>query len=376
MCPSESPKTFCFDLDGTLCTNTWGSYERARPFPWAIERVNALADAGHRILIFTARGGTTGIDWRQTTESQLRDWGVRYDELILGKPQADLYVDDRTVHVDAWRYGEAFPVALAQPTEAVTEAMPALPPPRSATVVEIGRTFRGEPFRLEEHARRIAAAARQHGIVRLYSEAQICEAVRNAIWPSRDRLAPEDDLIFTIGLSGLPRSGYVDTIEDGLGSSLTIGCRLMSQAARGVGRYFREGAIGARNNMNTTPSNDAWPLHTDATGALRDMLGGEVVLISGDELRVRPQMGDPPVALAATLQFAAELGLGVQETAPTADEAGGADELLIIDLPFCLLPIGVLDDRRLTPAPGSVAVALARAWKDLTDSDPAAYWPA
>ena len=108
----QRPQTFCFDLDGTLCTNTWGEYEQARPFPWAIERVNALARAGHRILIFTARGGTTGIDWRERTEAQLQAWGVHYDELVFGKPTADVYVDDRTVHVDAWRYGSALTVPL------------------------------------------------------------------------------------------------------------------------------------------------------------------------------------------------------------------------------------------------------------------------
>lgn len=67
--------TFCFDLDGTLCTNTDGAYEQAQPHRWAIDRVNALAAAGHRILIYTARGSSTGLDWRELTEAQLDRWG-------------------------------------------------------------------------------------------------------------------------------------------------------------------------------------------------------------------------------------------------------------------------------------------------------------
>lgn len=98
----ESPAflTYCFDIDGTICTNTEGSYHEARPFGERIAAVNRLFRSGHRIVYFTARGSTTGIDWRALTESQLSTWGARYHELILGKPYADVFVDDRAVHSD------------------------------------------------------------------------------------------------------------------------------------------------------------------------------------------------------------------------------------------------------------------------------------
>ena len=94
--------TYCFDIDGTLCTNTEGAYEDARPLPGVISRVNALHAAGHRILLQTARGSTTGIDWREKTEQQLRIWGVRYHALHFGKPTADLYIDDKAVNIKDW----------------------------------------------------------------------------------------------------------------------------------------------------------------------------------------------------------------------------------------------------------------------------------
>ena len=90
-------KKYCFDLDGTLCTNTEGEYESAVPFPERISKVNALHEEGSNILIFTARGTVTGIDWRTLTEKQLAEWGVKYHELRLGKPFADLYIDDRAM---------------------------------------------------------------------------------------------------------------------------------------------------------------------------------------------------------------------------------------------------------------------------------------
>ncbi len=98
--------TYCIDIDGTLCTITHGKYESAVPFPAAIARVRAFYEAGHRIVLFTARGTTTGIDWRSLTEKQMKDWGVPYHQLILGKPEADVYIDDRAVSAHDWMSGK------------------------------------------------------------------------------------------------------------------------------------------------------------------------------------------------------------------------------------------------------------------------------
>jgi SAM-dependent methyltransferase len=93
---------YCFDIDGTLCTITEGAYEEAMPLGEVIDRINALHRAGNRVILFTARGTTTGIDWTELTREQLARWGVEYDELILGKPQADIYIDDRGLSTTEW----------------------------------------------------------------------------------------------------------------------------------------------------------------------------------------------------------------------------------------------------------------------------------
>ena len=94
---------YCFDIDGTLCTNTDGDYLTAKPMHDVIAQVNHLYEEGHHILLYTARGATTGIDWRELTEKQLREWGVRYHALYMGKPTAHVYVDDKSVNVSDWR---------------------------------------------------------------------------------------------------------------------------------------------------------------------------------------------------------------------------------------------------------------------------------
>lgn len=93
---------YCFDIDGTICSNTNGEYQKAIPRQFMIDKVNQLYDSGHGISFFTARGSTSGIDWNEFTEAQLKGWGVKFHKLILGKPHADIYIDDKSIHPVDW----------------------------------------------------------------------------------------------------------------------------------------------------------------------------------------------------------------------------------------------------------------------------------
>jgi len=101
---TPSSMTYCFDIDGTICTNTLGDYESAQPFQSRIEHINRLYEVGHTIKLFTARGSTTGIDWREVTELQLAEWGLRYHTLIMGKPFADFFIDDKATNSEEYRW--------------------------------------------------------------------------------------------------------------------------------------------------------------------------------------------------------------------------------------------------------------------------------
>jgi CMP-N,N'-diacetyllegionaminic acid synthase len=97
--------TFCFDIDGTLCSKTDGDYEKAEPFLDRIFHLRQLFDAGNTVILFTARGSTTGIDWEVTTREQLKKWGVPFHELKFGKPYADIFVDDKAFNDQAYDWG-------------------------------------------------------------------------------------------------------------------------------------------------------------------------------------------------------------------------------------------------------------------------------
>jgi len=99
-------KTYVFDIDGTICTQTKdGNYHEALPIADRIQKVNDLYDDGNTIILLTARGmGMSGNNQMKAygllysfTLSQLEGWGVKFHSLFLGKPEGDIYVDDKGV---------------------------------------------------------------------------------------------------------------------------------------------------------------------------------------------------------------------------------------------------------------------------------------
>jgi len=88
---------YCVDVDGTICRTVGADYVDAEPVASRICEINALLDQGHEVIYFTARGSGTGIDHSELTRAQLQRWGARYTRLILGKPAADVYIDDRAM---------------------------------------------------------------------------------------------------------------------------------------------------------------------------------------------------------------------------------------------------------------------------------------
>ena len=101
---------YVFDIDGTICTklceNKGQDYRDALPSKNRIKQINSLYDAGHTIILLTARGmGRSNNNQTEAhamffdlTRAQLKKWGIKYHELFLGKPAADFYIDDKGIN--------------------------------------------------------------------------------------------------------------------------------------------------------------------------------------------------------------------------------------------------------------------------------------
>ena len=87
------------DIDGILITQdprNPGNYKSGKPIKEAIEIINSLYDSGHTIILWTSRGSTSWINWRDFTEKQLEVFGIKYHDLRLDKPYFDIFIDDKS----------------------------------------------------------------------------------------------------------------------------------------------------------------------------------------------------------------------------------------------------------------------------------------
>lgn len=82
---------YLIDIDGTVCEDI--PNEEAERFPsayvidGAVDKVNALFDAGHRITFFTSRTA----EHREVTISWLVRHGFRFHQLLTDKPRGGRY---------------------------------------------------------------------------------------------------------------------------------------------------------------------------------------------------------------------------------------------------------------------------------------------
>lgn len=101
------------DLDGTICEikKPDETYADVKPKPGAIEKMKEWKKKGHYIIIETARhmktcdGSVDKVITRigKITLNWLEKYEIPYDEIHFGKPNVDVYIDDRGLKFDSWK---------------------------------------------------------------------------------------------------------------------------------------------------------------------------------------------------------------------------------------------------------------------------------
>ena len=143
---SPVPLRICFDLDETLVSRpvVKGDYTTVQPLADHIAICREMKRLGHTIILYTARrmqthGGNVGrvlADIGLITLQTLQDLDIPYDEIYFGKPFADLYVDDKAIN--SWYHlHQEIGIYLDPEAAAVTQALPAVLPPRAFHKIEV-----------------------------------------------------------------------------------------------------------------------------------------------------------------------------------------------------------------------------------------------
>lgn len=104
-------KIIAFDLDDVLCFRSSNKgdiekYNTCLPNKKMISILNQCYSKGYKIIIYTARGMSVNkgnvsdiySNLFNLTETQLKNWGINYHQLVMGKLHFDLFIDDKAVN--------------------------------------------------------------------------------------------------------------------------------------------------------------------------------------------------------------------------------------------------------------------------------------
>lgn len=98
-------KTYCFDIDGVICSTKSNDYKNSQPIYKSIRKINELYFSGNIILVFTSRFMGRSNDnaalakkkGYQFTFKQLKKWELNFHKLIFGKPSFNIIIDDKSL---------------------------------------------------------------------------------------------------------------------------------------------------------------------------------------------------------------------------------------------------------------------------------------
>lgn len=106
-------KIIAFDLDDVICFRPDeyedlgpSKYLHCQPHEEVVKLVNSLYDDGYKVIIYTARGMTQFAGniieiyskLYNLTNEQLKSWGVKYHQLVMGKIHYDVLIDDKALN--------------------------------------------------------------------------------------------------------------------------------------------------------------------------------------------------------------------------------------------------------------------------------------
>lgn len=101
-------RTMVIDVDDTILVTTNRDYANSVPKEDVVSKLREAREKGWHIILFTARGmGRSNGDIESVREEVTREiesfcsrFCVPYDEIMLGKPWAAMYVDDKGLRPD------------------------------------------------------------------------------------------------------------------------------------------------------------------------------------------------------------------------------------------------------------------------------------
>lgn len=263
-----------------------------------------------------------------------------------------------------------------------------------ASIAEQVRTFRGVPFRLEDHVRRLEQSLQVVGIESGLSQAEWIALGLDAVARNRRLQDSEDDL----GLSMFATPGlYAAYAEPGpIRPTLCVhtyplpfrlwagkyrqGQALVTSSVRQVPPECWSPEVKCRSRVHYfLADKQAAAMDPGARAVLLDMAGlvteastANVLIYRADEGLLAVPRGKVlhGISMDVLTELAAEIGIRTGQRDLTPQDLATADEVLLSSTPFCLLPVTRLDRKPIGGGqPGPIFRRLLVAWSERVGVD-------
>lgn len=266
-----------------------------------------------------------------------------------------------------------------------------------ATVTEMTRTFRHEPYRLDDHLARLFRSLKYTRMDIGMTQQELADVSRELLAHNAKLVDPEDEL----GLIHFVTAGEFPVYAGSAGraarltptvcahtfpmpfelwaSKLDTGSHLVTPSIRHVPPQCYDPKMKYRSRMHYyLADKEAQLVDPDASALLLDLAGnvtetgGANFLIVERGTIVSPTLTNtlPGISRATVIELAAKLGIPFVEKDIQVHSVMNADEAFTTTTPYCIMPVTKINGVPISDGrPGPVWKRLMAAWSELVGVD-------
>ena len=262
------------------------------------------------------------------------------------------------------------------------------------SLTESTRTFRHQPFRLDDHITRLYRSLKVARVDPGLSPADLTQATLDLLDANRSLMSPDDDCWIVHNISrGLMKPGPTSSQTNpatvmiftspmdlrGWARYYTEGCHAVTSISRAIPAQSLDARIKNRSRLFYTladaesrlidPEGQCVILDTD--GFVSENKGGNIFAVIDGELRTPTSENClAGISRQTVLELAAELGVHTRETRLLPYDLYTAEEVFFTSTPYCIMPAtrfnGLpVNDGRV----GAVTQRLLAAWSERVGMD-------
>jgi branched-chain amino acid aminotransferase len=266
-----------------------------------------------------------------------------------------------------------------------------------ATVTEMTRTFRHQPFRLEDHVARLFRSLKYTRMETGLTSESLLSISRELLADNTGQIKPEEEL----GLIHFVTAGENAVYAGSAASSGTMtptvcvhtfplpfnlwsqrmkeGAHVVTPSIRHVPPQCFDPKMKYRSRMHYFLADqearlvapDAIALLLDLDGNVTETSGANFLVVQrGTIVSPGPRNILPGISRQTVIELAAKLGIPYAEKDLQVHDVMNADEALLSSTPFCVMPVTKINGASIADGkPGPIFRGLIEAWSELVGLD-------